>query len=101
MYIIYEKPPVGRCANNDAKYTESGVCDHLTKNICMFGCKSRLWAEMIESLHHGAIVTTTLNKKFGNHYTTGCSALKSLSLIDMFGCDDNPTKNMRGKAGSE
>ena len=34
MYIIDQKPPEGSRRNNDAKYTEGGGNNCLTKNIC-------------------------------------------------------------------
>ena len=33
MYIINHKPPVGRCCNDDAKYTEGGGNEYRIKNI--------------------------------------------------------------------
>ena len=33
IYIINQRPPVGSCCNDEAKYTEDSGKNHLTKNI--------------------------------------------------------------------
>ena len=51
------------CSNDDVKYTEVSGDNHLTNNICMFDHKSILWEGMFESLHWGAFVMKTFQKR--------------------------------------